>query len=186
MSTGPSSDSAEPPPEPGPPFTSSGRFSWLTSRGRHPLTWGLAGLVLVASIGFALLQQQPGARAGAQSVPCGLVTCAVLRSVADSSTVTAGPTSPSAALPSPSRTPAPTLMPTPAPARAATAGPDPAASPTPAPAPTPEPMRTWAPGPAHWPWPPRWPPRWPPAWPRHGGGGWYFPPGHSGWHRPRF
>jgi hypothetical protein len=86
MSTGPSSDSAEAPPEPEPPFTGGRRHSWLASHGRHPVTWAVAGVVLLGSAGVALLQEQPGGRARTQSVYCGLVKCAVLRSVADSST----------------------------------------------------------------------------------------------------
>ena len=191
MSTGQSSDSAEPPSEPEAPFTGDRRSSWLASHGRHPVTWAVAGLVLVGSAGVALLQQQPGVRARAQSVYCGLVTCAVLRSVAETSTAATGAPRPSsAALPSsaaPSHAPAPTPAPTPArspapkpvatsePAPAPAPAPKPTAPPKPAPAPAPKPWPTWTPGAPRWPWPPNWPPRGP--W--GGGGGWHPRPGHG-------
>jgi hypothetical protein len=182
MSTGPSSNSAEQPSEPEPPFTGGRRHSWLASRGRHPVTWAIAAVVLLGSTGAMLLQQQPGAGARAQSVYCGLVKCAVLRSVADSSTtVAAGVPRPSPALPSSggsSSAPAPAQTSTspapPAPARpqppkpAAAPKPAPAPSPKPTTAPAPQPPPRWSPGPPRWPWPPTWP------WPWGGGGG--------GWH----
>jgi len=184
MSTGPSSNSAEPPSEPEPPFTGGRRHSWLTSLGRHPVTWAVAGVILLGSVGVALLQQQPGGRARAQSVYCGLVKCAVLRSVADSSTA-AGVSRPAPALPSaeapssaPTSTPAPPTTPTstPAPVQpkpvAVSKPPAPAPSPTATPAPSPKPPAAptpkpppWAPGPPRWPWPPTW------GWPPWGGGG---------------
>jgi hypothetical protein len=193
MSTGPSSNSAEQPPEPEPPFT-GGRHSWLTSRGRHPVTWAIAAVVLLGSAGAALLQQQPGAGARAQSVYCGLVKCAVLRSVADSSTtVAAGVPRRSLAPPSsggPSSAPAPAQTSTsptrPAPARpqppkpAAAPKPAPAPSPRPTTAPAPQPPPRWAPGPPHWPWPPTWP------WPWGGGGGRHSGYGQLGGHQQRW
>jgi len=189
MSTGSSSDSAELPSEPGPPFTSSRQHSRLASPGRHPVTWALAGVVLLTGGGVALIQHQPGARAHAQSVYCGLVTCAVLRSVADSSSAIAAVPRLSLALPSseppsrataPARAPKPTrtstLARTPAPARPGTPKPETAPSPKPtaAPAPTPAPLPTRPPRPTRWPWPPTW------GWPGGGGrpGGW---PGGGGW-----
>jgi hypothetical protein len=191
MSTGSSSDSAEVPSEPEPPFTSGRQHSWLASPGRHPVTWALAGVVLLTSGGVALIQHQPGARAHGQSVYCGLVTCAVLRSVADSSSTAALAPRPSLVLPSfepasrataharasrPTRTS--TLTRTPAPARAGTpkqvAAP---AKPTAAPAPTPARWPTRPPRPTRWPWPPTW--GWPGGgWGGGGGGGW---PGGGGW-----
>lgn len=178
MSTGPSSDSAETPSEPEPPFTGGRWHSWLTSRGRHPVTWAVAGVVLLGCAGAALLQQQPAGRARTESVYCGLVKCAVLRSVADSSTATLAVPRPSPALPSPhgpSSAPPPTPTPatapasTPAPSKppkpVATPKPAPAPAPRPAATPTPRPSPTWAPGPPHWPWPPTW------GWPWGGGGG---------------
>jgi hypothetical protein len=176
MSTGPSSDSAEAPSEPEPPFTGGRRHSWLASHGRHPVTWAVAGVVLLGSAGAALLQQQPAGRARTESVYCGLVKCAVLRSVADSSTATVAVPRPSPALPSPkapssapASTPTPATTPTPAPSRppkpVAAPNPAPASSPKPPATPTPRPSPTWAPGPPHWPWPPTW------GWPWGGGGG---------------
>jgi hypothetical protein len=181
MSTGPSSDSAEAPPEPEPPFTGEGPHSWLASHGRHPVTWAVAGVVLLGSAGAALLQQQPGGRARTESVYCGLVKCAVLRSVADSSTATVAVPRPSPVLPSPkapSSAPASTPKPattTPAPTPARSRPPKPVATSKPAPAPLPKPTAAPAPAPAPtWGWaprPPRWP--WPPTrgWPWGGGGG---------------
>jgi hypothetical protein len=183
MSTGPSSNSAEAPSEPEPPFTGGRRHSWLASHGRHPVTWAVAGVILLGSVGAALLQQQPGARARAQSVYCGLVKCAVLRSVADSSTAAVGVSRPAPALPSsgaPSSAPASTPTPasTPAPSRpkpvavskppAPAPKPAPVSAPKPPAAPTPKPPPPWAPGPPHWPWPPTWGWGWPRPW---GGGG---------------
>lgn len=176
MSTGPSSDSAEAPSEPEPPFTGGRRHSWLASHGRHPVTWAVVGVVLLGSAGAALLQQHPGGRARTESVYCGLVKCAVLRSVADSSTATVAVPRPSPAQPSskapssaPASTPTPATTPTPAPSKppepVATPKPAPASSPRPPATPTPRPSPTWAPGPSHWPWPPTW------GWPWGGGGG---------------
>jgi hypothetical protein len=180
MPTGSSSDSAEPPQEPDPPFGGSQRYSWLARHGRHPVTWAAAGLVLVAAGGTAVLLHQPGGRARAQTAYCGLVTCAVLRSVAATSRAPAeaphASPAPSSALAS-SRAPAPTPSPTPSPAPSPTAAaapaptpsPSPAVSPTPAPSPTP--VRT--PGPPRWPSPPPWSPPWP-----------WGPGGHHGWPPP--
>jgi hypothetical protein len=188
MSTGPSSDSAEAPPEPEPPFTGGRRHSWLASHGRHPVTWAVAGVVLLGSAGVALLQEQPGGRARTQSVYCGLVKCAVLRSVADSSAATVAVPRPSPALPSPkvpssapASTPTPATTPAPTPARSRS--PKPVAAPKPAPAPspkppatpTPSPSPTWAPGPPRWPWPPTW------GWPWGGGGGRHSRPSSHYW-----
>ena len=191
MSTGSTSDSAEPPSEPEPPFTGARRHFWLASPGRHPVTWALAGVVLLTSGGVALIQHQPGARARAQSVYCGLVTCAVLRSVADSSSAAVAaprlsPALPSSGAPSrapvrtrtsrPTRTSTPTPTPTPArsrppkpvaPSKPCAPSPKPTAAPTPAPSPTPPPSPT---RPTRWPWPPTW--GWPGGgWPGGGGGG---------------
>jgi hypothetical protein len=188
MSTGPSSDSAEVPPEPEPPFTGGRRHSWLASHGRHPVTWAVAGVVLLGSAGVALLQEQPGGRARTQSVYCGLVKCAVLRSVADSSAATVAVPRPSPALPSrkapssaPASTPTPATTPAPTPARSrppkpvAAPKPAPAPSPKPPATPTPNPSPTWAPGPPRWPWPPTW------GWPWGGGGGRHSRPSSHYW-----
>jgi hypothetical protein len=189
MSTGPSSDSAEQQPEPEPPFTGGRRQFWRASPGRHPVTWALAGVVLLTSGGVALIQQHPAARARAQSVYCGLVTCAVLRSVADSSSAVAAIPRPSPVLPSsgtPSHAAAPTRrtsrptrtswhIPTPAPVRSGTPKPGAPSKPAPArsPRPTAAPSPTPTPSPARptrWPWPPTW--GWPGGgWPGGGGGG---------------
>jgi hypothetical protein len=185
MSTGPSSNSAEAPSEPEPPFTGGGRYSWLASHGRHPVTWAVAGVVLIGSTGAALLQQ-PGGRARTQSVYCGLVKCAVLRSVADSSSTAAvGVPRPSPALPSPkapsrapAAAPAPVTTPAPAPARSrppkpvATSNPAPS---TPAATPTPKLPPPWAPGPPRWPWPRAW------GWPWGHGGGRHARPSSGYW-----
>jgi outer membrane biosynthesis protein TonB len=188
MSTGPSSDSAEAPPEPEPPFTGGRRHSWLASHGRHPVTWAVAGVVLLGSAGVALLQEQPGGRARTQSVYCGLVKCAVLRSVADSSTATVAVPRPSPALPSPkapssapASTPTPATTPAPTPARSrppkpvAAPKPAPAPSPKPPATPTPNPSPTWAPRPPRRPWPPTW------GWPWGGGGGRHSRPSSHYW-----
>jgi hypothetical protein len=179
MSTGPSSDSAEQPQEPEPPFRGKRRRSWLASHGRHPVTWGAAALVLVASVGVALLQHEPGVRARAQSVYCGLVTCAVLRSAAATSPAQAEAAPPSVALPS---SPPPAHAAAPAHSSSSAAASKPAAAhpakPHAAPAPAPSPKLT--PGPPHPSWPPH--PQWP--WPGAGGGGhWHHhhrPPGGYG------
>ena len=187
MSTGPSSNSAEAPSEPEPPFTGGRRHAWLAIPGRHPVTWAIVAVILLGSTGAALLQQRPGGSAHTQSIYCGLVKCAVVRSVADSSTTAAGAPSQSPAPPSsavPSSAPAPTPTPTrPAPAPARSRPPKPVAASEPAPAPSPKPTApapkpspTWAPGPRHWPWPPAWP--WPWGW---GGGGRHFGPSSGHW-----
>jgi hypothetical protein len=190
MSTGSTSDSAGPPSEPESPFAGSRRHFWLASPGRHPVTWALAGVVLLTSGGVALIQQQPGGRARAQSVYCGLVTCAVLRSVADSSSAVAAVPHLRLALPSseapsratvpthtrkrpPTTAPARSLSPTPtapskpSPAHPAKSAPAPKPTATPAPTPAPTPTPTPTPRPPRWPWPPTWP--WPGG---PGGGGW--------------
>jgi hypothetical protein len=180
MSTGRSNDSAEPPSEPEAPFTGNQRPSWLARHGRHPVTWAVVGLVLLGCAGVALLQQQqPGARARAQTIYCGLVTCAVLRSVSETSTAAAPTPHPSsAALPSsvaPAPTPAPTQARSPSPKPVATSEPAPAPAPKPTPTPTPKPSPTRTPGPPRLPWPPTWPPHGPLG----GGGGWHSPPGYG-------
>jgi hypothetical protein len=189
MSTGSPNYSAEPPSEAEPPFTSERRQFWRASLGRHPVTWTLAGVVLLTSGGVALIQHQPGARARAQSVYCGLVTCAVLRSVAESSSAVGAVPRPSLALPSseaPSRATAPTRTSRPtrttqaparsgAPQQVAASNSAPAPSPKPA-APSPAPWPTRPPRPARWPWPPTW--GWPGGGGRPGGGGWG---GGGGW-----
>lgn len=181
MSTGSSSDSTQPPSEPEPPFSGGHQHPWLASPRRHPVTWALAGLVLLSGGGVALIQHQPDARARAQSAYCGLVTCAVLRSVADSSSAAVLAPRLSLALPSPgaaSRAPVHTRAHPPTAARSrspkpvALSTPTPAPSPKPAPAPTPAPSPTQTPRPPRWPWPPTRPtwPTWP-TWPWPGGGG---------------
>jgi hypothetical protein len=183
MSTGPSSDSAETPLEPEPPFTGGQGHSWLASHGRHPVTWAVAGVVLLGSAGVVLLQQ-PGGRARTESVYCGLVKCAVLRSVADSSTATVAvprsrPALPSPKAPSnaPASTPTPATTPTPARSRPPkpVAAPKPAPAPSPKPPATPKPSPTWASGPPRGPWPPTW------GWPWGGGGGRHSRPSSHHW-----
>ncbi|MGA8458397.1 MAG: hypothetical protein WB800_23545, partial [Streptosporangiaceae bacterium] len=107
------------------------------------MTWAVAGVVLLGSAGVALLQEQPGGRARTQSVYCGLVKCAVLRSVADSSAATVAVPRPSPALPSPK-----------APSSAPASTPTPAATPAPTPARPPKPVAARKPAPAPSPTPP--------------------------------
>lgn len=184
MPTGPLSDSAEPPSEPEPPFTAGRRHSWLAGRGRHPVTWAAVGLVLVGSAGVALLQQQqPGVRDRAQTVYCGLVTCAVAGSAAVTSIAATEAPRPSPALPSSEarlQAPAPRRARTPArswsPRAVASSRPRPASSPRPTAAPTPKPPPARRPGPPRWPWPPTWGPGWP--W-GGAGGRWHYQPAQN-------
>lgn len=175
MPTGPSSDSAGPPQEPRPPLPGGSRYSWLVQGGRHPVTWGAVSLVLLAAAGLAVLLHQPGGRARAHNVYCGLVTCAVLRSVAASGHLAAP--RPALAAPSPLDTakasaPSPARVPSPQPAAGQAGQAEaPAPSPTPAPAaaptsrPSPRPDPAVPPGLPRWPWPPAWPPyRWGMGW----------------------
>lgn len=183
MSAGPSIDSAEPPSDSDPPFTGGRPHSWLVG---HPMTWALAALVLVASVGVALIQHQPPAQTRAQKVYCGLVTCAVLRSVADPSSAVQAVPRPSLAVPStlaPSSAPAHTRAPASKLTSARSRSPKPVATSKPVRAPYPRPTRSPAPSPwpTRQPTPPRWPwpPAWPPTWPWPGGGGWH----HHHWAR---
>jgi hypothetical protein len=165
MPTGSSNDSANPPPQPDPPSGGGWRHSWL------PITWATAAVVLLGGSGVIVLLHEPGGRAQAQPTYCGLVTCAVLRSTAATSSVPAGAAHPTSPLAS-SRAPAPTATtaPTPKPAPAPRAG----AGSTPKPAPPPRPAAT--PAPSRWPWPPWWP--W---WPYSGWGHDHgYPAAHSG------
>jgi hypothetical protein len=166
MPTGPSSDSASPSPEPDPPLAGSWRHFWLARGGGwgNPVTWATVGLVLLGGSGAAVLLHEPEGRAQAQTTYCGLVTCAVLRSTAATSSVRAGaahaahptpaPSSPLASAPTP--TPTPTAVPTP-----------PAPSPSQASASTSRPAPR--PTPSRWPWPAWWPPS----------GWWGHGPGHG-------
>ena len=167
MSTGPSSDSTEPPQEADPPSGDSRRHSWLAGHGWQPVTWAAVGLVLLGGSGVVVLLHEPGGRAQAQTAYCGLVTCAVLRSAAATSSVPAGAPHPAPAPSSPlasSRAPAPTATtiptPSPAPSPRVAAGSTP--TPAPSPRPTPTPAPTFGPAPSRWPWPPWWLPsgRW--------------------------
>jgi hypothetical protein len=155
MPTGSSNDSANPPPEPDPPSGGSWRHSW------HPLTLAAAAVVLLGGSGVVVLLHEPGGRAQAQATYCGLVTCAVLRSTAATSSVPARATRPTSPLAS-SRTPSPTASTTPTPKPA----PSPRAGATPTPAPPPRPAPT--PARSGWPWLPWW---------RHSGWG----HGHGGY-----
>lgn len=165
MPTGSLRDSAEPPQETEPPFGCSRRHSWLAKRTQHPLTWAAAGVVIAGATTAAVLLNQPGGRARAQSVYCGLVTCAVLRSVAATSGFPAAapdpaPSSPLAASQGPA--PAPSPVPSPRPTAERAAAPVPSRAPTPTttatPGPTPTATPTPAPGPPRWPFPPPWQP----------------------------
>jgi hypothetical protein len=160
MRTGPS-DSAGPPQEPGPPLPDGGRYSWLVKSGRHPVTWAAVALILLGTGGLAVLLHQPGGRARAQNVYCGLVTCAVVRAVAARSGVAhsaVGVPSPLATGKTP--TPSPAHVPSPQPTGGRAAAPSGALAPTRTHAskPTPGPTSTCPP---RWPWPFRWlPHRW--------------------------
>jgi len=182
MPTGSSNDSANPSPEPDPPSAGGRRPSWLARAGGsgvgwgHPITWAAVGLVLLGGSGVVVLLHEPGGRAQAQTAYCGLVTCAVLRSTAATSSVPAGaghPTpAPSSSAPSSppgsSRAPARTAATVPTPTAASS--PTAQAGPNPAPAPAPRPARKPAPSP--WPWP-VW---WRSGWWGHGHG---YPAAHS-------
>jgi hypothetical protein len=184
MPTGPSNDSASPPPEPDAPAGGSRRRSWLArggGRGRgwgHLMTLAAACLVLLGGSAVAVLLHGPGGRAQAQATYCGLVTCAVLRSTAATSRVPAGAAHPASPTPVPSsrlaspRAPAPaaTTIHTPAARAAAVATPKPAQPPRPAPKRSP----TSGPGPSRWPWPVWWRPS---GWWGHGHG---YPASRSG------
>jgi hypothetical protein len=165
MPTGPSSDAANP-----------SRHSWLAREGGrgggwgHPMMWATAGLVLLGGSGAVVLLHEPGGRPQAQTTYCGLVTCAVLRSTAATSSVPAGAVhsaSPASPTPAPSprlaspRAPAPpaTTIPTPSPGAATVS------TPTTAPWPRPTPALASGSVPSRWPWPVWWPPsgRWGPG-----------------------
>jgi hypothetical protein len=174
MPTGSSNDSANPPPEPHPPSAGS---RWLTSHGWHPITWAAVGLVLLGGSGVAVLLHEPAGRAQAQTTYCGLVTCAVLRSAAATSSVRAGAAHPTPAPSSPlaaSRAPAPkaTTIPTPAPAPSPRAAAESAQRPAPSPSQAPEPASS------RWRWPPWWPPS---GWWGHGHGYPAHAGGFGGW-----
>jgi hypothetical protein len=181
MPTGPSSDSASPSPESDSPLAGSRHHSWLARGGGwgHPITWATVGLVLLGGSGAAVLLHEPDGRAQAQTAYCGLVTCAVLRSTAATSSVPAG-----AAHPAYSAHP---VRPTPAPSSpvASTRAPAPPATTVPtqaAPSPRPAAASTSRPAPrpalSRWPWPVWWPPSgwWGPG-PGHGRG---YPAVHAG------
>jgi hypothetical protein len=178
MPTGSSDDSASPSPEANPPSGAGRRQSWLAREGGrgggwgHPVTWAAAGLVLLGGSGVAVLLHEPGGRARAQTAYCGLVTCAVLRSTAATSSVPAGAAHPTPAPSSPlasSRAPAPTATTIPSPA----AAPSPGTGPAPAARSAPKPARTFGPARSHWRWPLRWPQS---GWWGHGHG---YPAAHS-------
>jgi hypothetical protein len=191
----PWSDPAEPPPGAATAFT-GGKNSRPAPRGRYPVVWAAAGLVLIGGGAAVVAMHEAGGQPHPQPVFCGLVECSVLRSeAAAASTPTGNPSGQLVPSPvAPSRTaltpaPAPTRTPEPTP-------PAPAPSPAPVPAPAitslpepthrPLPVPTWTPPAPTWPWPSRWapPPRWPAA-----GEGWSH---HSPWwegrhyHQPRW
>jgi hypothetical protein len=177
MPTGSSNESAKPSPEPDPPSGDGLWHSWL-ARGRgwgHPITWAAVGLVLLGGSGAAVLLHEPGGRAQVQTAYCGLVTCAVLRSTAATSSVPAGaahptpaPSTPLASSRAPGRTAntSPTPTATSSPEAGSGFGSDPAPAPAPGPAPKP--------APPHWPGPVWWPR---PGWWGHGHG---YPAAHWG------
>jgi hypothetical protein len=188
----PWSDPAEPPPGTGTAFT-RGRNSRPGPRGRYPVLWAAAGLVLIGGCAAAVAMHESGGRARTQPLFCGLVECSVLHAEAAASAPTgspraqpvASPAAPSRAapVPTPMRTPqqAPaTPAPSPAPVPAPAVTPPPASVPGPTQRPGPLPVPTWtAPAPG-WPWPSRWAP--PPRWPA-GGEGWFpHSPGEEGQH----
>lgn len=174
MPTGSSDDSANQSPEPDPPSGGGRRPSWLASHGWHPITWATVGLVLLGGSGVVVLLHQPGGRAQAQTAYCGLVTCAVLRSTAATSSVPAGAAHPTPAPSSPlassrARARTATTIPTPTAASSPRDGSNPAPPPRPAPKPAPTVGRE----PSRWPWPVWWPRS---GWWGHGHG---YPAAHS-------
>jgi hypothetical protein len=60
------------------------------------MMWATAGLVLLGGSGVVVMLHEPGGRAQAQTTYCGLVTCAVLRSTAATSSIPAGSAHPAA------------------------------------------------------------------------------------------
>jgi hypothetical protein len=184
----PWSDPAEPPPATETAFT-GGKNSRPAPRGRYPVLWAAAGLVLIGGSAAAVAMHESGGRPPTQPVFCGLVECSVLHSEAAAASAPTGspraqplasPAVPSRAAPAPTpmRTPqqAPaTPAPSPAPVPAPTVTPPPAPGPGPTHWPGPRPVPTWTPPAPAWPWPSRWAP--PPRWPA-GGEGWFH---HSPW-----
>ena len=191
----PWSDPAEPPPGAETAFT-GGKNSRPGPRGRYPVVWAAAGLVLIGGGAAVVAMHEAGGRPRPQPVFCGLVECSVLRSEAAAASAPTGnpggqpvpsPAAPSRTAPTPA--PAPTRTPEPAPpASAPSPAPVPAPAITPLPEPThrPLPVPTWTPPAPAWPWPSRWAP--PPWWPG-AGEGWSH---HSPWregrhhHQPRW
>jgi hypothetical protein len=188
----PWSDPAEPPPAAGTAYA-GGKNTRPAPRGRYPVVWAAAGLVLIGGSAAVVAMHEAGGRPRPQPVFCGLVECNVLRSEAAAASAPTGnpraqpfpsPVAPSRTVPPPTpmRTPeaapaTPAPSPAPAPAPAVTPPPAPAPEPThwPGPLPVPLPVPTWTPPAPAWPWPSRWapPPRWPAA-----GEGWFH---HSPW-----
>ena len=183
MPIGPSGDSAEPPEgtgqpgraaPPGAPESAAfgGRpYAWLTRRGRNPVVWAAAGLVVIGGAGAILATQEPGreAQPRAQAALCGLVSCADVPAAAATRPPAPQPSTQVPSSPAPAATHAPTpppapapapvraLDPTPAPAPTPVASPPPVPTPIPTPTRVPEPRPAWPPSPAHDPWPPSWP-----------------------------
>jgi hypothetical protein len=156
MPTGSSDDSPSPSPEADPPSGGGRPHSWLARAEAvgwgHPITWAAAGLLLLGGSGLAAALHGPGGRARAQTAYCGLVTCAVLRSTAATSSVPAGAAHPTPAPSSPlasSRAPASTATTVPSRAAAPSLG----ARATPAFRPAPKPAPGFGSGPSRWPWP---------------------------------
>jgi hypothetical protein len=181
----PWSDPAEPPLETETAFT-GGRNSRPGPRGRYPVLWAAAGLVLIGGSGAAIAMHESGGLARTQPVFCGLVECSVLRSEAAAASAPTGspgaqpvvsPAAPSRAAPAPTPVRTPQQAP-------ATPAPSPAPPPAPVSGPThrpgPLPVPTWtAPAPG-WPWPSRWAP--PPRWHADGQGWFHHSHGWEGQH----
>jgi hypothetical protein len=186
----PRSDPAEPSPGAAAAFTGE-KNSRTAPRGRYPVLWAAAGLVLIGGCAAAVAMHESGGQPRPQPVFCGLVECSVLHSEAAAASAPAGGPraqpflSPAAPAPTPVRTPeqapatpAPSPAPVPAPTVTPTAAPAPGPTHRPGPLPGPTwtpPVPTWTPPAPAWPWPSRWAP--PPRWPA-GGEGWSR---HSPW-----
>ena len=121
----PWSDSAEPPPGAEPAVTGR-KNSRPGPRGRYPVVWAAAGLVLIGGSAAIVAMHESGARPRSQPVFCGLVECSVLRSEAAAAGAPAAsapqpfpsPVAPSRTVPAPTPQPAPPARPAPSPAPA--------------------------------------------------------------------
>jgi len=165
MPTGPSTGADEPSRSTESP-PSGQPYSRLTRRARYTAPWA-AALIVVGSSGAFLAFHNPPAAAHpqAQTAPtaptalCGLLSCAVLRSDALSSSPSPSPRASTRTVTAVAPPPGPTPSPAPRPRPTPTPTPEPTPDPTPTgPWPSPDPTHTWPPPPS-WPPPdPGWPP----------------------------